>query len=99
MLIPTDWGMFTRPGNRAITKRVHTLIIKLETKCMTFEKKRSAFRTFFKGFTKMEDSKNYGEAGDTDVRDQVWSYAVQLGNKHHVSYDTLDELWEHRYDR
>lgn len=97
--ITETWGMYSKKGNESITNKFNVLLRRLNKPEIKHVKRIEAFSLLFKSFTKMENTKSYSEAGDTDVRDQVWSAAVTLGKKYDIGFSTLDQLWEYRYDK
>lgn len=93
--VPTSWGMFSSAGNRVITNYAKALMGDLH-KAQGIEKKQeSAFLKYFTKYHKLAwQSRTHGEAGDTDVREQVWGWAESVARE--LGFDTyiLDKLWD-----
>lgn len=85
------WGMYTRLGDRNVTKRLNTLIKKLN-KTDDYTKKLHCFGVFIKSYSKVTS-----EASDTDVREQIYSALQNLAKQSDVSNEALYELWETYY--
>jgi hypothetical protein len=98
LTVPSSWGMYTSQGNRRIKAKADSLVKKLE-KAESYSDKIKAFEQYFKSYRKVCFSRSKGieEAGDTDVREHVWSFAVRAGKAVDIGYNTLDELWEQYY--
>jgi hypothetical protein len=90
--IPRDWGMFTPQGNRSLRLKAEKLVLKVKENESTMAR-LNAFVEYFKGYRKLSNTKTMSEAGDTMVREMVWSFAVALGRCVGVSDSVLDNLW------
>ncbi len=105
--VPTQFGMFTKAGNRRLESLSRQLLARLDKVHRkdyaddfgvegkgprTGEKK--AYAWYFESYRKMCSFKSYVEAGDTAVRDSVWCFAESC-TKHteYVSSNELDEVW------
>lgn len=90
--VPNDdtWGMFTSAGNRSITKKAQGLLRKLESQDKTSQHTKSLL-AFLRSYRSMERTESYGEAGDTDVREQVWDFFKKACLCVRVD---ADSLWE-----
>ena len=89
---PTDWGMCSKAGDRALTKKAESLLRKLEKYNGQGDAKiLSAFNSYFKSFAKC--SKTYPEARDTEVREIVWGFALDESKRFGIDYNTLDKIW------
>lgn len=88
--IPMTWGMFTKTGDRALTRKACGLVEKLEktTSQTTME---NAYLAYLRSYRRMGDTKSFGEASDTDVREQVWDFFEKLCNQ--TGHDA-DALWD-----
>lgn len=102
---PREWGMFSAAGNRSITKKAERLLAKVEKLLnegrATRRAVRAALVTFVGSWERMGDSKSYGEAGDTAVRECVGSFhddvwAACFG---HCGYEVWDETRDESYRR
>lgn len=95
LLVPNGWGMFTAQGNSRMKAKANSMVKKLE-KAKSYSDKVKAFEQYFKAYRSACNSTSevMSEAGDTDVREQVWWFAVQAGKAVDVSENTLDDLWE-----
>ena len=61
-MLVNDFGMFTAAGN----KRVATIVKRARAKRWTWSET-------YKALNALSNEDKYGEAGDTDVREQVYS--------------------------
>ena len=88
--IPTAWGMFTKAGDRALTRKASGLVEKLD-RTTSQTTRENAYLAYLRSYRRMEDTKNFGEASDTDVREQVWDFFEKLCNQ--TDHDA-DALWD-----
>lgn len=96
LIIPRDFAMFTSAGNRAIRIKAESLVKKVSEE-KDYLKTLGHFSKFFKSFSAMRNSKSYREAGDTEVRGCVWSFAERVAECFGIDHSTLDELWNKYY--
>jgi hypothetical protein len=100
--IPTSWAMFTSAGNRSITNKAKVLVRKLKRldegySWETRKKKLNAFAAFFRSCRRMGDTKSYGEATDTAVRECIWCFAEKAAKCVGIDWVDLDTTWEEHY--
>ena len=97
--VPTEWGMFTPAGNRRITKAAQAAMDKIEKLDGTTEAKVDKILTdFLAKWVRLWYTKSYGEAGDTDVREQVGSFHDMLADASGAYDYGSYEAWERNYE-
>jgi negative regulator of replication initiation len=90
---PKKFGMFTSAGNKSIHTKAVNLLKNLENSKSYLEKVQ-ALSKFIKSFKKLYNTKNYKEAGDTAVREEVYCFAVDAAIAVGVSREVIKDLWE-----
>ena len=91
--VPSHWGMYTSAGNKSIMKKAQKLVNRIEGE-KKYTKKLDLFGAFFKGWRKLQNTKNMSEASDTDVREQVWGFACIVAKAVNVDEESLDKIWD-----
>jgi len=82
--VPTRWGMYTSKGNKrltAIAQKAYDKIEKLVGESaygVSEHKVRPILVAYIVSWIRAGNSKSYGEASDTDVREQVGSFHDRL---------------------
>lgn len=96
LTVPERFGMFTAKGNAKIRNYAETLVKNVKEVKGDKTKLLKEFKKYFKKYKKLaKDYSNneFAEAGDTDVREQVWWFAKKLGKCFNLSYDEVDSMW------
>jgi hypothetical protein len=91
--VPTEWGMFTKAGDRAITTKANNLVKKLE-KATSHLRKYSVLYAFLRSVRSMARSNSYREVDDTDVRDAVWGFFANACLAVNIDRDKADKMWD-----
>ena len=88
-----DWLMYTNAGNKTITKRLNTLIKKInKNKDCNYLKNLNSFEVFIRSYGKMTT-----EASDTSVREMIWMSLIHLSKQCNITESTLNEIWDNNY--
>jgi hypothetical protein len=103
--VPEYWEMFTKAGNRRITKIAQKALDKLGS--LLPGRSDFGYRTrveavlfqFLVEYDRLSFTKAYGEAGDTAVRESVGNFFEQLAESSRAFGDfSLYALWSQTYD-
>lgn len=97
VIVPKKWGMYSSLGNLRIRKAAERFASKVLSKRDTVERFAAA-KAFFLACQKLQYHKNFSEAGDTDVRDQIRAFAEELlphtdGALQHIWEEAGVEAW------
>ena len=96
--VPTEWGMFTGAGNRALKAKAttaHRKLLKLKAEGrLTAASTNRVLVAYIASWERSERSKGMSEAGDTDVREQVGDWHDSLAKASGViaTWD-IHSLW------
>ena len=91
-----DWSMYTPQGNQAMKRKAESLIKNLEKVKESGGSLSSyirAFEKYLNSYTKGCKTKTCQEAGDTEVRNIVWSFVETSAKSVGVSSTTINDLW------
>lgn len=90
-----EWSMFTKYGNDVLKKKAQRLIKQVQ-EATTFSAIAHAFEIYVKGYNKTTKSKKTLEAGDTDVRDGVYGFALRVAETIQIG-DLFEAIWNYYY--
>lgn len=97
VLVPTTFGMFTQAGNNLLVRRATKLVKDLK---QSPDKGRKHVLAYFKSYAKLCDcdASKHTEISDTDVREQVWDFAIKAVAPFRIlNWDEMDQLWNQRH--
>ena len=90
--VPTEWSMYTPAGNKSITTKATALVKKLEMDT-SFDQKIKHVKQFACKIYEMSNTRSFGEAGDTEVRNTVsWFLHDRVGKAHDLPRDAIDRV-------
>ena len=91
--VPEEWGMYSKAGNKRMKKLAEELVAAAE-KAEYGLQRLKAFSDYYAKWVKVSNTKTYGEAGDTDVREGVWGFSVEVGKAIGIERNVLGTLWD-----
>lgn len=98
--VPTEWGMYTNAGNRALTGHAKTVARKIEKLRAEGKLTRAnvsrVLVAYLASYQRASDRRATSEASDTAVRECVGSFHDRIWNAC-VGYGA-DEAWEKHRD-
>lgn len=99
LTVPTQWGMFSDKGNKRISQIAQKAYDSIASLCAGGRPYPSAVRVvlleFLMEWVKLWRTKTYGEASDTDVREQVGNFHDSLW---YAAGMDGEAPWEEHYD-
>lgn len=100
---PKRWACYTAAADRAMHQRAKRFLTKLEgllAKNAAHRVIENAFIAFIKSHSRFTSTNTGfdGGAGDTEVRDHVFSFLDNARQSVGISYSELETLWDRYYD-
>lgn len=92
-IIYSDFGMYTRSGNRSISNKFNSLVNKLGED-LTIDGKVKVVCKFLRGYRALAHTASYSESTDTAVREAVWDQLVNIGESFGMPRVIIDWIWE-----
>ena len=104
--IPTNWAMFSAKGDKRMTQMAQkaydkmVALVALNSATGISAKKRKVLFWYLVDYERVCNSKTYGEAADTAVREGVWSFFNTLAQSASLCKVSgrSDDLWRELRD-
>ena len=92
LTINDEWGMFSGKGNERLKENAIQLINDLK-KSPNYLSRMQCFKDYYKRWRKIGEEKDFQEANDTAVREEVYYFSVKAGKCFNIDDIDLDKVW------